>query len=70
MINIQKVIKYLAIVFAVFIIFSIFSGIMIGINGLSTIFDDNEITLEKLNNLNINDNVKKRQLNLIQQTWL
>lgn len=64
MINIQKVIKYLAIVFAVFIIFSIFSGIMMGINGLSTIFDDNEITLEKLNNLNINDNVKKMAIEL------
>lgn len=64
MIEIQKIIKYLAVVFAIFLIFSIFSGIMMGINGLSHIFNDEEITLEDLNNIDIKEEIRKLNINL------
>ena len=44
MIQIQKIIKYLAIVFAISLIVSIFSGIIMVINGASAIFTDEEIS--------------------------
>lgn len=55
--ELQKIIKYLAIAFAIFLTFSIISGIMYGISFIGNIFDDdkNSIT-EKLNNLEIIDN--------------
>lgn len=64
MINIQKTIKYLAIVFAIFLIFSIFSGIIMGITGLSTIFNKDDISLKDLNNINIKNDIKNLKIEL------
>jgi len=64
MIQIQKIIKYLAIIFAIFLIFSIFSGIMMGIDGISKIFDNEEITLDKLNDIEIKDEIKNLNIDL------
>lgn len=53
----QKVIKYLAIAFAVFLIINIFSAMFYGLNSLSNIFDeDNNITNE-LKDVDINSSV-------------
>jgi len=64
MINIQKVIKYLAILFAVFIIFSIFFGIISGFNALYPIFNNEEITLENLDNIDIKNNIENIEIDL------
>lgn len=55
--NLQKIIKYLAIAFAIFLTFSIISGIMYGVSSIASIFDDDKDSItEKLNNLEISDN--------------
>ena len=54
----QKIIKYVAIAFAVFLIFSIISGITIGIGTIATVFDDDESITEKFNILDINGDAK------------
>lgn len=51
----QKIIKYIAISFAFFLIFSIISGITIGIRTVVTIFDDDDSVMEELNLLDINE---------------
>ena len=55
--SIQKIIKYIAIAFALFLAFSIISGIVYGISSLENLFDnnDNEIT-RKLKDLKIDSN--------------
>jgi len=57
MTNIQKIIKYVAMAFAIFLVFSILSSIMFGIVSISNIFgneeDANNMVLE---DLNINNN--------------
>ena len=55
----QRVIKYLALGFAIFLIFSILSGIMFGISTVSNVFNDSEKDiLEDLEDLNIiGDNI-------------
>jgi len=55
----QRIIKYLALGFAIFLIFSILSGIMFGISTVSNVFDDSDSDiLEDLKDLNITgDNV-------------
>jgi len=56
--ELQKLIKYFAIAFAIFLIFNIISGIMRGTIFLSKIFDDNDKTIsEKLEGIDINQNV-------------
>lgn len=52
--ELQKIIKYLAIAFAMFLTFSIISGIMYGVSFIGTIFDEH-ITTENLKDLEIND---------------
>lgn len=61
----QKVIKYLALAFAMFLIVSIFSGIMIGISTLSNIFKaDDNITTE-LKDLNVqNTNITQLDIDI------
>ena len=54
----QKIIKYVAIAFAVFLIFSIISGITIGIGTIATIFDDDDSITEELKLLDINGDAK------------
>lgn len=52
----QKIIKYLAFAFAVFLTFSIISSLMHGFSFLGNIFDGNKKSItEKLNGLEIND---------------
>lgn len=55
--SLQKIIKYMATSFALFLAFSIISGIVYGISSLENLFDnnDNEIT-RKLKDLKINTN--------------
>ncbi len=53
MTNIQRIIKYVAMAFAIFLIFSILSGIMYGIMSVSNIFGNNENTNKDLEDLNI-----------------
>lgn len=55
----QRVIKYLALGFAIFLIFSILSGIMFGISTVSNVFSDRDSDiLEDLKDLNITgDNI-------------
>ena len=54
--GLQKIIKYLALAFAIFLTFSIISGIMYGVSFVGNIFDDDNSITEKLNDLEINDN--------------
>lgn len=55
----QKIIKYVAIAFAAFLIFSIISGITIGIGTIATIFDEDDGSItEKFNILDINGDAK------------
>ncbi len=55
--GLQRTIKYLAIAFAIFLTFSIISGIMYGISFIGNLFDDdkNSVT-EKLTDLEIDNN--------------
>lgn len=53
----QRIIKYLALGFAIFLIITIFSSIMFGLSAVSNVFDDNSSDiLEDLKDLNINGN--------------
>lgn len=55
--GLQKIIKYLAIAFAIFLTFSIISGIMYGISFIGDILDgDKDSITEELKDLEINDN--------------
>ena len=54
--RLQKIIKYLAIAFAIFLTFSIISGIMYGISFLGSLVTNEESSItDKLNYLEIND---------------
>lgn len=53
----QKIIKYLAIAFAILLIFNIISGIMYGIISFTNIFNNNEIQQE-IEELSINENIQ------------
>lgn len=59
MTSVQKVIKYLALAFALFLIFSILSAIMFGVSTLSYIFSSNDSEIiEELKDINISgDNI-------------
>ena len=63
--SIQKIIKYIAIAFALFLAFSIISGIVYGISSLENLFDnnDNEIT-RKLKDLKIDSNTSVLNINV------
>ena len=64
--GLQKIIKYLAIAFAIFLIFSIISGIMYGFSFIGTLFDDNKSSItEKLNDLEINKNTLLLDINVL-----
>jgi len=52
----QRIIKYIATAFAIFLIFSILSGIMYGIISISSIFGNNENANKELENLNLTNN--------------
>lgn len=61
----QKIIKYLAIAFAIFLTFSIISGIMYGVSFLGNLFDDDKKSItEKLNDLEINNNTLLLDINV------
>lgn len=49
----QRVIKYLALGFAIFLIVTIFSSIMFGASILSNVFDDDSDIMEELKDLNV-----------------
>lgn len=54
----QKIIKYLAIAFALFLTFNIISGIMLGVSFIGNIFNDNKSSIaEELNDLEIDNNL-------------
>lgn len=54
--NTQRIIKYLAIAFAMFLIFTIIVSIMKGISSLNSVFSDDEIK-DEMHNLDINNNI-------------
>lgn len=56
--SVQKVIKYFAIAFAVFLIFNIVSGVIIGINALSNIFASDSKHTNKVSEFKINNDYK------------
>lgn len=58
MIKTQKIIKYCAIALAIFLTINIISAIMFGIITLGNIFSNNDDIEEKLENLNITNNIK------------
>lgn len=63
--RLQKIIKYLALAFAMFLTFSIISGIMYGFSFLGHILGDDEKSItEKLNNLEINDDTLLLDVNV------
>lgn len=63
--EVQKIIKYLAIALALFLTFSIVSGIMNGISFIGDVFDDNKSKItEKLNNLEINNDTLLLDINV------
>lgn len=53
--NAQKVIKYLAIAFAVFLIINIFSAMFYGLNSLSNIFDEDKNVTNELKVIDVNE---------------
>lgn len=55
--QVQRVIKYVAVAFAIFLIFSIVSGIMYGMISFTNIFDDDDPILENLKELPITNDV-------------
>lgn len=67
MIKTQRIIKYFAIAFALFLVLNIISTLMYGIISISSIFD-NDITdtstTENLDMLEINNNVKTLKINV------
>lgn len=61
----QKIIKYLAIAFALFLTFSIVSGIMYGVSFLGNLLDnDSQNITEKLEHLNIDGNTLLLDINV------
>lgn len=61
----QKVIKYSALAFAIFLIISIFSGIMIGVSKLSNIFRSDDTISKELGDLNIkNTNITQLDIDI------
>lgn len=63
--GLQKIIKYLAIAFALFLTFSIISGIIYTISFIGNLLDDNSKSItEKLNNLEINENTSLLDINI------
>lgn len=70
MTQVQKIIKYLALAFAFFLIFSIVSGIMYGLLSFTSIFDTDDHVMEKLEELKITEDasvldVEVRSANVI-----
>lgn len=64
--RLQKIIKYLAIAFAIFLTFSIISGIMYGISFLGSLVTNEESSItEKLNDLEINDDTLLLDINVL-----
>ena len=53
----QKIIKYLAIAFAIYLVFSIISGIMYFIISFANIFSDDDYKLEEMKTLNVSTNI-------------
>lgn len=51
----QRIIKYLAIAFAVFLIINIFSAMFYGLKSLSNIFDEDEKVVNELKVIDVND---------------
>lgn len=65
MTGIQKVIKYLAIAFAIFLTFNIIFGIMYGISSIGILFDNNKSNIsDNQNNLEINNNTLLLDINV------
>lgn len=58
MTQLQKVIKYLAICFALFLTFNILSGIVYGASFIGSIFTDSKSVHEELRNLEIEENAQ------------
>lgn len=56
--ELQKIIKYLAMAFAIFLVFSIVTGIMSIALSFTNIFDDNDNITEKFNDLDVSGEVK------------
>ena len=52
----QKIIKYCAIAFALFLTVSIISGLMAGATFIGNLFDENDEIMEKLEGLEIGEN--------------
>lgn len=64
--SLQKIIKYLAIAFALFLTFSIIVGIIQGISFIGNILDDDKSNVtEKLNDLKINDHSLLLDINVL-----
>ena len=63
MIQAQKIIKYAAIGFAVFLIVGIVSSIMFGITAITSIFSDKEIK-ETTEVINVNGNISSLEIDV------
>ncbi len=55
--DVQRIIKYCSIAFAIFLIYTILSGLMGGILSIGNIFDNDDTIAEKLDGLDIEGNV-------------
>jgi len=64
MINFQKIIKYLAIAFAVFLIISITSGIIYGIANINYFINDREDNLKDVKIINIDTDIKSLKFDI------
>lgn len=67
MIKTQRIIKYCAIAFAIFLIFNILSLIMYGIISIGNVFSENNnnfISSDNLKKINIKSNVEKLNINV------
>lgn len=62
--KIQKVIKYCALVLAIFIIFSIVTGVIGSLTILANIFGEDTVVIDSVYDLNVNTNIKKINIDL------
>ena len=65
MIKTQKIIKYCAIAFAIFLTFSIISSIMFGIMSIGNVFDNNDSNItDNLETLKVSNNIQELDINV------
>lgn len=63
--SVQKIIKYLALAFAFFLIFTIISWIMYGISIFANLFNEDNAKEENLSTINVNEQVKSLDIDVM-----